>query len=324
MSDPEGSVAPLEHSVTVMVTGAGGPAGVSVVRALSRMGHTVVAVDTDPLAAGLYLAERSALVPEVDDARYVDALVDVARSSGASALVPTLAEELGTLSEAHDRLQDAGLAHWLPDPAAVRRCTDKWEFSQVLLAAGISAPPTSLGSADGLPGPWVVKPRFGRGSRDVTIVDDPGEMPFVLARVTQPIVQAKLEGREFTVDALVGRDGQLAGAVPRWRNETRGGISTKGVTFADERLTGEVARLLRTLQLVGPANVQGFVRQDGLVSFTEVNPRFSGGLPLSLAAGADLVGEYLHCVLGGQPRSQRLKFRPGTSMTRYFEEIIQG
>ena len=54
-----------------------------------------------------------------------------------------------------------------------------------------------------------------------------------------------------------------------------------------------------------------------------MNPRFSGGLPLSLAAGADLVGEYLRGVLGQPVRPEELLFRPGVSMFRYFEEVFE-
>lgn len=64
------------------------------------------------------------------------------------------------------------------------------------------------------------------------------------------------------------------------------------------------------------------VRASGQVAITEVNPRFSGGLPLSLAAGADLVGEYLRAVTGLPVRPERLAYRPGVRMTRYHEEVF--
>src|SRR5206468_3351565 len=138
-----------------------------------------------------------------------------------------------------------------------------------------------------------------------------------------PVVQTLLEGREFTADALVDRDGSLAGAVPRWRDETKAGISTKGRTFRDDGLVRDIGVVLGAVGLTGPANVQGFVAEDGSHAFTEVNPRFSGGLPLSLAAGADLVGEYLRGILGQPVRRERLAFRPGVTMLRHFEEVFE-
>lgn len=56
----------------------------------------------------------------------------------------------------------------------------------------------------------------------------------------------------------------------------------------------------------------------------EVNPRFSGGLPLALAAGADLVGEFLRGALGQPVRPERLQHRAGVRMTRFFDERFDG
>jgi carbamoyl-phosphate synthase large subunit len=55
-----------------------------------------------------------------------------------------------------------------------------------------------------------------------------------------------------------------------------------------------------------------------------VNPRFSGGLPLSLAAGADLVGEFVRAARGLPVRPERCSFRPGVVMLRYFEDVFEG
>jgi carbamoyl-phosphate synthase large subunit len=142
--------------------------------------------------------------------------------------------------------------------------------------------------------------------------------------VSEPIVQTLVTGREFTADALVHPPGTLAAVAPRWRLATKAGISTLGETFADEAVTEVTGLVLKALGHVGPANVQGFVGDDGSVTIVEVNPRFSGGLPLSLYAGADLVGEYLRAVMGRDVRPERLVARPGVTMYRYFEEVYAG
>ena len=188
---------------------------------------------------------------------------------------------------------------------------------------GIPMPATGLGSEGGVPGPWIVKPRFGRGSRDVYDAANAADLSYALSHAPEPLVQTKITGREFTVDTLSGQDGVLYGAVPRWRLETKAGISTKGTTFDSPELIEMVAELLGVLRLEGPACVQGFRTDDGQLVFTEVNPRFSGGLPLSLAAGADLVGQCLNRILGGTVQSERLRFRSGVTMLRYFDEVFE-
>ena len=308
----------------VLVTGAGGAAGVAVLQALRERGVTVVGADADEMATGLRLADRSSTLPRSDDPAFIEAVVKLAVHTGAGALISTVAEEMVALNEGSDELAAAGISTWLPPAAGVRSCIDKWEFAQVVQNCGVSFPATALGLSTKVPGPWIIKPRFGRGSRDVHRVDAFAELAFMQQHVPEPIVQTRLHGMEFTVDALIDRDGSLAAAVPRWRLETKAGISSKGRTFRDEQLVAQVEKLLSVLQLTGPANVQGFVTsEDGTAVFVEVNPRFSGGLPLSLAAGADLVGEYLRGVVGMPIRRDRLRYQSGVMMTRYLESLFE-
>jgi carbamoyl-phosphate synthase large subunit len=310
--------------VRVLVTGAGGPAGVAVIRALLQKGHHVIALDADPSAVGLRLASEHHVVPRADDPHYLAALLRVATISDAQALICTVAEEYRALSGAHDYLLEAGLRTLMPPLAAVELCIDKWAFFSHLNGDAFPIPATGLASAVGVAGPWIVKPRFGRGSRDVMLCSTRTQLASALRRVPDPIVQTELAGREFTCDTLVDRTGAIVAIAPRWRTETRGGISVKGTTFEDSEVTNVVSLALKAVGLIGPANVQGFVTEDGGVAIHEINPRFSGGLPLTLAAGCDVVEEYLRDVMGLTVRPERLVARAGVTMSRYFCEVFEG
>jgi len=307
----------------VLVTGAGGAAGIAVIKALGAAGVTTIAADADPLAAGCHLADTSVALPLAADPTFPDAILAAATHSRPDAIVCTVAEEMPPLASVAAPLADLGAAVWLSPVDTVRTCVDKARFAAAAVAAGLPVPATHVGDADGVPGPWVVKPRFGRGSRDVQLVDDRDDLPGALRRTPDPIVQARCQGREFTVDALVERDGSVVGLVPRWRLETKAGISTKGETFSDERVAALVRDSVAVLGLRGVCNIQGFVDDaTSRVWLVEVNPRFSGGLPLSLAAGADLVGEFLRGTLGEPIRAERLTYRDGVVMTRHLSEVF--
>lgn len=309
--------------VRVLVTGAGGAAGVAVIRALRQAGHFVIAVDADANAVGLHLADEGHAVPRFDHPTYLTALIRIATVFEAQALICTVAEEYQVLCAGVEFLEEAGLRTLMPSLDTVRTCINKWLFAQAMENAALPVPVTRLGTAEEVPGPWVVKPRHGRGSRDVHVVTTKKELNAALALTPDPIVQTKVEGREFTADALVFPSGEVCGVAARWRRATKGGISTLGTTFDDHVVTDVVGRVLKAVGHVGPANVQGFVTDDGSVVIVEVNPRFSGGLPLSLYAGADLVGEYLRAIMGREPRPDRLVAKPGVTMFRYFDEIYE-
>jgi carbamoylphosphate synthase large subunit len=316
---PPAALAPSDGAA-VLVTGAGGPAGVAVVRRLVALGHRVVAGDADSAAAGGALAHVAVTLPRGDHPRFVEALVGVCTSFAVDALVSTVAEELPHLAAGAGRLAAAGVATWLPDAAAVDLCCDKAAFARAMAAGGVSHPLTAASAEEmaGVPGPWVVKPLAGRGSRGVRLLDERDVVVEALREDDGLIAQTRLTGREFTADALVDRDGGLRVVVPRWREETKAGISVKGRTFASAAVTDVVAAALATVGLTGPANVQGFVADDGTAAVMEINPRFSGGLPLTLAAGADVVSAYLAGVRGAPLPD--LSFRPGVAMSRYFAE----
>lgn len=310
----------------VLVTGAGGPVGIAVVRALVERGETVVAVDADPLAAGLRLAAQRAVVcPATDPDRFVVELAAVVERCAVDLIVSSVSEEMLVLAGREDQL---GAPVWLPKRRTVVACVDKWRFWKIAEHARIPVAPSMLGGdaveaiVDALPGPWIVKPRFGCGSRDVYTVDEPAELAWACRRIAEPIVQTRLSGREFTLDLLTDRGGRLAGAVPRWRLETNAGISTKGRTFRDPRLDEIAARVVATYSLTGAANLRGFVTDDDEIVVIEVNPRFSGGLSLSVAAGADLVGEFVRGTLGEPVRPERLQFRAGVTMVRHYTELF--
>lgn len=309
--------------LTLLVTGAGGPAGVSVIRALVSRGHRVIGADADPAAVGIRLADESVALPRADHPHFAARVLLEAHERGAQVVISTVAEELEVLSAYADARAEQPFGTWLPSHQAIVDCNDKWRFAQRLRAAGVPTPATALAERADVPGPWVVKPRRGRGSRGVRFAETRDELARALADTTDAIVQTRCAGREFTADVLVSRDGRLVGCVPRWRIETKAGISTKGETFRDERVARTVAAALAAIELDGPANVQGFVADGGEVTIVEINPRFSGGLPLSLAAGADLVGEYVRGALGEEPREEYLSYRSGVRMYRYYEELFE-
>ncbi|MBG0564985.1 ATP-grasp domain-containing protein [Actinoplanes aureus] len=307
----------------IAVTGAGGPAGVAVIKALQAAGDHVLALDANPDAVGLRLAGRAAVLPRADQPGYAEALLTTLDEHRPAALICTVAEEYAALTPLTGTLARLGVRTWLPDLNAAETCLDKVAFAAALYQAGVPHPTTAWNAATAgmIPGPWVVKPARGRGSRDVVMVSDPSDLAHAFATVPGAIAQTRLTGREFTADALVDRDGTLVACVPRWRDETRGGISVRGTTFENPRVTEVAAATLRAVGHTGPANVQGFVAEDGSVTVVEVNPRFSGGLPLTLAAGADVVTAYLEGILNPGARLPGLTYRPGVRMARHFAEV---
>ena len=97
-----GTNVPL-RTVRVMVTGAGGPAAVSVMKSLGEDPSVrLVAADMDPWAAGLYLVAQNArtLIPAGLDPAFVDAVHARCIAMDVDVLVPTVDAEMRPLAHA--------------------------------------------------------------------------------------------------------------------------------------------------------------------------------------------------------------------------------
>ena len=99
-------------------------------------------------------------------------------------------------------------------------------------------------------------------------------------------MQERCHGEEFSIDVFCDLDGRCLNAIPRSMIQSKGGESIKGRSLRDPELIAHGARVAETIGIVGPANVQCFREPDGSLPVTDVNPRFGGGFPLPLAAGA--------------------------------------
>lgn len=309
----------------VLVTGAGGAAGVAIIRSLLRRGDVeVFAADMDRWAAALYLvdAERRRLVPPGRAPHFVDDVVAMCEADGIDVLFPTVDVEIIPLGAARERLAEVGTVLASPALATVERCLDKLALARACRGS-LRVPRTELlgtpEATDGWEFPVVVKPRRGAGSRGVRTVGSAEELWSVHAE-EDLLVQEMLPGEEYSVDVLAGPDGQVVAAVPRARLRVDSGIAIAGVTVHDDELVETATAVARAIGLTGVANVQ--LRRDsaGVPALLEVNPRFPGSMPLTIAAGVDMPSLLLDMVRGG-PVPAPLDFREIANV-RFLEDVF--
>lgn len=81
--------------------------------------------------------------------------------------------------------------------------------------------------------------------------------------------------------------------------KVRAGVSDCGITRNNPILMKAGEQVSRILGLIGPGNIQGKIVGDKFVVF-EVNPRFSGGIPLTIASGCDFPEMIIKLMRGQQ------------------------
>lgn len=264
-------------------------------------GGRVVVTDVNPLSPAVHVAHRAFRVPYVHEPGYLDAILDIAVGEGIRLIVPTIDDELALFGAALDRFAAHGIRVAVsPAPTSVI-CGDKLAACTALRAGGVAAAETWLGGSlpEARPFPLFVKPRHGRGGVGAFPARDARELAFFLDYVAEPVVQEYLDGPEFTIDMLCDFGGRPLSIVPRRREVIRAGVIDRGCTVNDPALLDLGRACANVLAFAGAVNIQCRV-VDGRPVVFEINPRFSGGIGLTIAAGADFP-RMLLALAAGQP-----------------------
>ncbi len=309
--------------IRVLVTGAGGPAGVAVIRSLlNREDIVVFAADMDGWASGLYLvpASQRRLVPPGADAQFVAALQRLVAADRLDLVISTVDVELLALADRRDALAPAVLA--APPSETLRVALDKLALAERCESTG-RVPRTVLAGSDALAIDWefpvFAKPRAGAGSRGIRLVPDRAALER-LPLDEHLIVQDLLPGEEYSVDVIADAQGRVIAAVPRTRTRVDSGVAIAGRTLRDCELEETAAAVATAIGLVGVANVQLRRGRDGRAMLLEVNPRFPGALPLTIAAGVDIPALVVDLFLG-RDLPEKIEFRE-LATARFLEDIF--
>lgn len=296
--------------------------------ALDELGvsGTLVTADMQALVPARSAADVHEIVPAVHDPEYVDRLCTLCRRHRIHLIVPLIDTELLLLAQHRTAFATLGVTLLASSEAVASLTLDKRKTHAFFRANGIPTP--CLRSVEDLdrgsaPFPVMVKPATGSGSVGVALARSMRELRFHVERVRDPIVQDVVEGDEYTLDILLDFTGTVRCVVPRKRIEVRAGEVSKAVTVRHELLIAEGTRIAGLLPgALGPLTLQGFVKDDGTVSFIEINPRFGGGFPLSAAAGANFPRWIIEWVLGRDPEIGLADWQDGMYMLRYDEGLF--
>ena len=285
--------------------------------------------DTTPLSPALQRCDEGFLVEPISHPRYLDQLLSLVRRQGIRLVVPTIDLDLRLLAENRSRFEKIGCRVLISDPDVICICLDKRKTYRFFKAHGFATPVTcsvrqalDRGRRRRWTWPCYLKPWDGHAGKGTTVVHNRRELLFYAKRVPKAICQELIEGDEYTCDVYVDFEKHVRCVVPRRRLEVRSGEVSKAQIVKHPRLMTEVARLVERLGAgPGVVTVQAFLSRPDRITFIEVNPRFGGGVPLSIRAGADFPRWILQELAGCRPRFAFDAFQDGLTMLRYDAEI---
>lgn len=285
---------------------------IAALRAEPAFRGRIVGLSYDPLDAPNYdrdLLDRVVLIPyPAQGAEHLfDRLRHAHERQPLAALIPTLDAELPLYIKLAPRLAELGIATLLPD-RELFELRGKLRLSELAEKTGLRVPRTEaahnfesvLLRAREFEYPFLLK-----GHRHgAQLVRAPEQLAAAaeLAAGTMgyPLVlQEFVEGVEYDVAALGGRDGRLLGAVPMKKLQLDDrGKAWGGITVDDPELLRWARRLLEGIRWPGPLELEILRDPGGALYLIEVNPRFPAWIHLAVAAGQNLPWALLRLLLG--------------------------
>lgn len=226
-------------------------------------------------------------VVAMKDPGYIDNLLSICADDHIDLLIPTIDTDLLILSENKKKFERIGTRVMISDPDKIRICRDKNNTSQFFVDCGLHAP-MPVNDWKGYKGryPAFIKPKDGSSSINAFKVENEKELEVYSSQIKDYIVQPFVEGREYTVDIFCDWDGSPISIVPRERLQVRAGEVNKTQICMDHTMIQEMNVLCKAFKPCGPLTVQLIRDVESIDWYIEINPRFGGGAPLSMKAGA--------------------------------------
>lgn len=261
---------------------------VEMVQIFKTVFEDVYGSDLSSTAPALQFCDKTFLVPPIYSDDYIPALEEICRREQIDVLIPTIDTDLLLLSENRHVFERQHTKVLISAPEMISVCRDKRKTQKFFTSLGLYAPPVVDDYRQYMLGyPAFIKPRDGSSSVFAYKVESFEELERFAQYVPQYIIQPFIEGEEYTVDIMCDFQGHPIYVTPRKRLEVRSGEVLKTQIWQEDSILQDMGTLIEKFKPCGPLTVQLIRdRKSGKNCYIEINPRFGGGAPLSMMAGA--------------------------------------
>ena len=286
---------------TTLLTAVGSASAASVLQSLRALGHRVIGCDIYPQAWNIVSTEVDAFfqaLPVTNEEAYVHQLMDAAERWQVDDLIPLTDLEVDVLCRCKANFASLGCTVCTPDEPAAALCRDKQRMADALAQKAVcrtipTRSPYGWEPEDG-DLPLMLKPRSGRSSQGQVIARTKEAFHSALQSRADFIAQPFLEGSVFTADVARDLFGNVQCLVRQELLRTVNGLGTTVRILPGHPLEDICAAIAREAGIVGVVNME-FIGHGEDFYFLEVNPRFSGGVGFSIAAGVDFAALEILC-----------------------------
>lgn len=291
---------------------------------------TVIGADIVPDAPALYFCDQVEIVCRIKEQNYIPQLLSICERERVDCLIPTIDTDLLKLAESKERFEKIGTKVLVSAVDKVQLCRDKNYTADYFISLGLKSPlpinsvkifEKKMQNGE-VHFPAFIKPKDGSSSIDAYRVDRLEDLKTYAEKIRDYVIQPFISGREFTVDIFCDYCGNPVFITPRERLAVRSGEVLKTKITHDETIVAEMLKLVADYKPCGQITVQ-LIRDDvtGDNYYIEINPRFGGGAPLSIKAGANSAKAVLQMLNGNALSYQENAARNGAIYSRFDQSV---
>ena len=276
--------------------------------------------DLTTTAPALAYCDYIRQILRIRDPHHIGDLLRVCQEDHIDLIIPTIDTGLLLLAQNKEKFDAIGTKAMISSPEMVAICRDKNLTSQFFVDCGLHAPMPVNNWKEYKSGyPAFIKPKDGSSSINAFRVENEEELEVYAGQIKDYIVQPFVSGREYTIDIFCDWDGNPVSIVPRERVQVRAGEVLKTRIDLDPVMIEESKRLCAAFKPCGPMTVQLIRDEKGIDWYIEINPRYGGGAPLSMKAGARSAETILKLLDGEKVEEQ--KIADGAVYSRFDQSV---
>ncbi len=281
----------------------------------------ITGADVSESAPALSFCDNKLIVPEIKNINYIPVLKDYCVNNCIDVLIPTIDTDLVLLAKNTE--QFIGTHVLVSAPSFVEACMNKEITAELFKKSDLEIPQEINVIDNNISFPVHIKPKNGSSSINAYIVRNRDELDLYTKVVNDYLIQQYIKGTEYTVDTFSDFSGQPIFITPRIRLAVRSGEVLKTVISQNDEIINEVKKLLIDNNVCGPATVQ-LIKEENTNKnyYIEINPRFGGGSPLSMKAGADSAMALLRLLNGEKLGYMYKAAEDGLVFARFDQSVI--
>lgn len=306
-----------DSKITIIRTAAGCFSAVGLIKELKRKGARVIGTDCNLLSPGFYFCDKRYVIPKGNNPNFLKEVLKICDVEKPDVIISGPEEEILKLSKNKKLFEKKNILVLVPDYKNVKICVDKLATFDFFKKEKVPTP--KIYNKDDIKFPAIIKPRFGRGSRQIFKIENKSELDFYIKKIQDPILQEFVDGVEYTIDIFSDLKGESLSIVPRKRIQVESGISMIGKTIYDKKIIDFCEKIVKKLKLIGPSCIQCIKNKQG-IKFIEINPRFGGGSILSIKADSTIISNLIKIIKKKKPIKSK-GFKKGLTMLRYYAEV---